>query len=74
MADETQAMTVRFPPETYERLRKAAFDRREPMNTIVVRATESELDVLTPPASPAWGAPDEYVRPPTDPATPKDGS
>lgn len=44
MADDAQAISIRFPRAVYERLRKAAFDRREPMNAIVIRGTEAQLD------------------------------
>lgn len=44
MTEDTQAISVRFPRALYERLRKAAYERHEPMNTIVLRGTESELD------------------------------
>jgi hypothetical protein len=46
MTEGTQGFPARFPRDLYERLRKAAFDRREPMNAIVLRATERELDAL----------------------------
>jgi hypothetical protein len=44
MTEDVQALSIRFPGALYERLRKAAYERHEPMNTIVVRATERELD------------------------------
>jgi hypothetical protein len=45
MADtKTVPITIRFPADVYERLRKAAFDGRMPMNSIVVQATEAELE------------------------------
>ena len=37
---DTQPVTIRFPEELYEWLRREAFDTREPMNTIVVTALE----------------------------------
>ena len=43
MSDDTQSMSVRFPKDLHERLRRAAFDRREHMNSIVTRAVEHEL-------------------------------
>lgn len=46
MPEDTVAMTLRLPPGTYERLRKAAFDGRTSMNAIVVRATEAELEAM----------------------------
>lgn len=44
MAEDTQAISIRFPPALYERLRRAGFDHRVPMNTIVVDAVEHALD------------------------------
>ena len=44
VTEDVQALSIRFPGALYERLRKAAYERHEPMNTIVVRATERELD------------------------------
>jgi hypothetical protein len=35
---ETQAMSVRFPKDLYEQLRRAAFDERVPMNEVIVEA------------------------------------
>lgn len=46
MTNETVAMTLRLPPDIYERLRQAAFDGRTSMNAIVVRATEAELEAI----------------------------
>ena len=44
-SDDTQALPIRLPKGLYERLRKAAFDTRESMNSIVTRAIERELSV-----------------------------
>lgn len=46
MADGIKAMTVRLPEDLYERLRQAAFQRREAMSVIILRATERELCAL----------------------------
>ena len=45
---DTQALSIRLPRDLYERLRKAAFDHREPMNSIIARGTEHELSQLGP--------------------------
>lgn len=37
---DTQPMTVRFPPDVYEELRREAFDTHGHMNTIVVEAVK----------------------------------
>lgn len=39
----TASLLVRLPADLKERLRKAAFDRRESQNAIVVKAIEREL-------------------------------
>lgn len=39
----TQPLTFRLPLALYERLRAAAFERRESQNAIVVKALEREL-------------------------------
>lgn len=36
-------MTIRLPGDVYEQLRRAAFDRREPMNAIVAAAVREHL-------------------------------
>jgi predicted DNA-binding protein len=41
--DETQALSIRLPKDLYERLRRAAFEQREPMNAIITRGVEREL-------------------------------
>jgi hypothetical protein len=41
---DVQALSIRFPTSVYERLRRAGFDHRVPMNTIVVGAVEQILD------------------------------
>lgn len=57
MTDDTQAMSVRLPRDLYEWLRREAFERREHMNAIVIRALDVELlddgqpDPLTGPTS-----------------------
>jgi hypothetical protein len=54
------ALTVRFPHELYEWLRREAFDTRESMNSIVVAAVEERRVVLRPRprADPwRWGGP-----------------
>jgi predicted DNA-binding protein len=43
---ETQALSFRLPVALYERLRRAAFDMRVPMNTIVTEAIEGHLNEL----------------------------
>jgi predicted transcriptional regulator len=44
--DDTQVMSIRLPKDLHERLRRAAFDRREPMNAIIARGAERELSAL----------------------------
>jgi len=39
-----QALTVRLPEDTYERLRRAAFERGVPMNNLLTEAAEATLD------------------------------
>ena len=46
MTEDTQALSIRLSRDLYERLRKAAFDHREPMNSIIARGTETELSRL----------------------------
>jgi predicted transcriptional regulator len=36
-------MSIRLPDDLYERLRRAAFEERAPMNGIVVEALEAHL-------------------------------
>jgi hypothetical protein len=36
-------MTVRLPGPVYEKLRRAAFDRRTPMSEIIIEAVEHAL-------------------------------
>lgn len=43
-AGDTRTMSVRFPAALHERLRRAAFNRREPMSAIIIAGTERELD------------------------------
>lgn len=45
---DVRAISVRFPEDLYERLRKTAFDRRESMNSLVVEGTELRLTQLGP--------------------------
>lgn len=45
-ADETHAMTIRFPPGVYERLRTAAFEGRVSMAALVNEGTVALLDQL----------------------------
>jgi predicted transcriptional regulator len=40
---DTQAKTVRLPKDLYQRLRRAAFDRNESQNDIIVAALVTEL-------------------------------
>ena len=40
---ETQTMSIRLPKDLYEQLRRAAFDRRVPMNAIITEAVRDEL-------------------------------
>lgn len=44
MSEDVQTMSVRFPRATYERLRREAFERRTPMNTIITTAVVEHLD------------------------------
>jgi hypothetical protein len=44
----TQAINIRFPDETYEWLRKEAFDTRESINSIVVAAVEERRTQALP--------------------------
>lgn len=37
-------MTIRFPRELYEWLRREAFDTRQPMNSIVIAALQARRD------------------------------
>lgn len=39
-------MSVRFPPDVYEELRRAAFERRTYMNTLVVEGAKLRLAQL----------------------------
>ena len=41
--DETQAITFRLPADLHERLRRVAFERRIPMNTIATEAIEERV-------------------------------
>jgi len=43
MEEKVQALTVRLPEPLHERLRRAAFETRVPMNQIVITAIEKEL-------------------------------
>lgn len=43
MTDETVPMSVRFPAETHEALRRMAYETRESINTIVVRGAQREV-------------------------------
>jgi hypothetical protein len=42
---ETQPMTIRMPQDQYERLRRAAFDARAPMNTLITEGIDLRLDL-----------------------------
>lgn len=44
MAEDEQAMTVRIPRPLHERLRRLAFETREPMNQIVIAAINAEIE------------------------------
>jgi hypothetical protein len=44
VSDETQGFPTRLPRGVYERLRRAAFDHRVPMNVVVVTALDRFLD------------------------------
>jgi hypothetical protein len=41
---ETQAVTLRLPPETHERLRRLAFERRTSINALVTGYVIAGLD------------------------------
>jgi triphosphoribosyl-dephospho-CoA synthetase len=43
---ETQAMTIRMPEALYEQLRRAAFEARVPMNTLINEGIELKLAEL----------------------------
>jgi predicted transcriptional regulator len=43
MPEDEQPMTVRLPRDLYERLRKVAFDRREPMSVIIIEGARREV-------------------------------
>jgi len=43
VSDETQGFPVRLPKAVYERLRRAKFDHRVPMNVIVTEAVDRFL-------------------------------
>jgi hypothetical protein len=44
MAEERQGLPVKLPLPLYGKLRDAAYQRRESMNAIVIKALEKELD------------------------------
>lgn len=44
--DDTQALTVRLPKSTHERLRRLAFEARTPMNQIAVAAIEAAIAIM----------------------------
>lgn len=39
-----QAISIRFPEEIYQLLRKESYELHKPMNTIVVEAVKKELE------------------------------
>lgn len=41
-----QAISIRFPKEVYQLLRKESYELHKPMNTIVVEAVKKELEAL----------------------------
>ena len=43
---DTQAMTIRLPEDLYEQLRRAAFETRTPMNTLIAEGVELRLAAL----------------------------
>jgi predicted HicB family RNase H-like nuclease len=43
MTAEPHQMTVRLPEPVYERLRREAFERRVPMNEIIVEALREHM-------------------------------
>jgi hypothetical protein len=43
---ETQALTIRMPEDLYEKLRRAAFDARVPMNALINEGIELRLAEL----------------------------
>jgi len=40
----TQAITVRLPIDLYERLRREAYETRQPMNTIITEGLSLQMD------------------------------
>ena len=38
-----QALTVRLPPDLYEKLRRAAFDQHTSMNALIIEALRKAL-------------------------------
>jgi len=43
---DTQALTIRVPEDLYEQLRRAAFEARVPMNSLVTEGIELKLAEL----------------------------
>jgi predicted HicB family RNase H-like nuclease len=41
---DTQALTVRLPPDLYDKLRKAAFDQHTSMNALIIAALRHQQD------------------------------
>ena len=44
--DDTQALTIRLPKPTHEKLRRLAFEARTPMNQIAVAAIEAAIAIM----------------------------
>jgi hypothetical protein len=43
---DTQAFTLRLPPDLYDKLRKAAFDQHTSMNALIIVAIREQHDEL----------------------------
>lgn len=46
---EVQAITARLPADLYESLRRTAFERRKPMNVILIEAAAAHLALIPDP-------------------------
>lgn len=42
---DTQAFTVRLPPDLYDKLRQAAFDQHTSMNALIIAAIRHQQDM-----------------------------
>lgn len=41
---DTQAFTVRLPPDLYDKLRKSAFDQHTSMNALIIAALRAQQE------------------------------